>query len=163
MELPEIERVEPPQARQNHSICSERDLRTLFGRARWCLVARMLRAQVFEQKFGSSITSVLEKSQKPDEKPMSFGEYLENKKNIFEVDEKGLVYLQQALSLGTLRSRRAQNSRTSMRIRDALRTLGSGAAAGDAESDPFFFPLASLGRMHCRRCWPGRRSRTRTS
>ena len=52
--------------------------------------------QVFEQKFGSSITSVLEKSQKPDEKPMSFAEYLENKKNIFEVDEKGLVYLQQA-------------------------------------------------------------------
>merc|ERR1719420_2661740 len=56
--------------------------------------------EVFEQKFGSSITSVLEKSQKPDEKPMSFAEYLDNKKNIFEVDEKGLVYLQQALLAG---------------------------------------------------------------
>jgi len=76
-----------------------RGLQTIFKETKEPMSMAQLE-EVFEQKFGSSITSVLEKSQKPDEKPMSFAEYLENKKNIFEVDEKGLVYLQQALLAG---------------------------------------------------------------
>merc|ERR1719487_97210 len=76
-----------------------RGLQTIFKETKEPMTMAQLE-EVFEQKFGSSITSVLEKSQKPDEKPMSFAEYLENKKNIFEVDEKGHVYLQQALLAG---------------------------------------------------------------
>jgi hypothetical protein len=77
-----------------------RGLQTIFKETKEPMSMQQLE-EVFEQKFGQTITSVLQNSQKADEKPMTFDEYLQNKKNIFEVDEDtGKVYLQQALLAG---------------------------------------------------------------